>query len=805
MENRRSPESRREDIPARGMLNDEYWSTFTFNSDDYELGPIIGFGASSTVYAAVFTPPSTQPPTSPSVSSTSPNLTSTPQSTHTSSPSGTSGRPHLSIALPAPSILPTALTSRVLERGISSQPQGNRPCAIKVSNSHLSVEQLFKEIRLLALCKHPNILRILATFTLPPDCQRIALVTPLISGGSLAGILDWRSRLATTPKNNHVFKFNIGHKRKEEDHGHAGLEEEEIKTIIKQVLEGLKYLHEKGYLHRDLKAGNLLIDDDGTILLADLGVGGDMNLPPSPVSEKSRRKGVEEIRFGPTAVDGLGPGKAASMTPVEGDWGRRKSFVGTPNWMAPEVILGRRYDSKADIWSLGITVLELAYGSVPGSKNKGKDILARIITDPPPTLDRMGKFSRHMKEFVDSCLIKDPGGRPTSAQLLEHHWLKGVKKKAFLAQSLLDGVPQLAQRQELCRMPTVSSFVSLTSSWDFPTPSHPSSPVKSTLNIPSVRSPSVISYKGDYFASHTHSRSSSFSVMPPSPRVSLRQWAERSASVEGEYAVGLGIRTGSERGKTRSSSATPAYSARKTTSFDLQLPMSTSSSSRAFDGASPMRRGRELWVARSEDSMAQDDERATAPMSPLMEVGKTEAHPAEIPPLNLNESLAGLEIRSDGCKVLSSPELLPTGADEPEIIAPAGIPKETSTEDNNAVPSAAEDVRLPETEAETSITAGQTEYASTDPSDNVLLSRTETILARISSRTANSDHSEKRSWFSRRSSVKKAEKVLMATFGQEKDKGGLGNETALGHSHSIGKTGSWGAVFDKMTAKKGKR
>lgn len=344
------------------------------------------------------------------------------------------------------------------------------------------------------------------------------------------------------------------------------------------------------------------------------------------------------------------------------------------------------------------------------------------------------------------------------------------------------------------RIPTVSSFVSRTSSWDFPTLSRPSSPIKSSLHNPLARSPSIISYKGDYFASHTHSRSSSFSVLPSSPRVSLRQWAERSASVEGEYTVGLGIRTGSEKGKTRSSSVAPTYSARKTTSFDLPRPTSTSS----------MRRGRELGAMRSEDSAAQDDERTMAPMSPLMEVGKTEAHPTEIPPLNLNESFAGLEIRSHGLEMHSSSQPLPARPDDPESIPPVEIPKEISTENDNGA-AAPEIMRMSETREDTSSITRQTEYPNTGASTTDPFSGTETLLARISSRITNSDHSEKRNWLNRRSSVKKAEKMSIATSVHEKDKSGLGNGPAPEHSrsHSIGRTGSWGAVFDKMTGKKG--
>nr|XP_019008065.1 STE/STE20/FRAY protein kinase [Kwoniella pini CBS 10737]OCF46846.1 STE/STE20/FRAY protein kinase [Kwoniella pini CBS 10737] len=481
---------------SRGMMKDECWGDFTSNFSQYELGPAIGFGASSTVYEAIFTP-------SQAIHSTD------AYSTIVTPTTGGKIRPNLSITLPENNKVDI----------------GERICAIKVSSSHPDVELLSKEIRLLGLCRHPNVLRILSTFTLPPDHQRICLVTPLIPGGSLAGILKWRSRLVTSPKH-HRLPFRRGPKKRQdaEDEGNeqkGRLDEEEIKCIAKQVLDGLGYLHQNGFLHRDIKAGNLLIDEDGTILLADFGVG---------------FVGGDDLR-------------------------KRKSFVGTPNWMAPEVVSGQKYDQKADIWSLGITLLELAHGTVPGARYQTSKALSHIISDPSPTLDRsLGGFSRSMKEFIDICLYKDPALRPTAQMLMEHHWLRNAKKPSFLAQSLLTEVPPLTQRQELRRVPTMSSLLSHTSSWDFPNtpnPSLPSSPVKSVLGIPSARSPSIASHL-EYFSSvgRTHSRNSSFSIQPPSPRISLKQWADDTYAYNHNLnsSLSLSLRAGgSERGRKRNS------------------------------------------------------------------------------------------------------------------------------------------------------------------------------------------------------------------------------------------------------------
>ncbi|PKU41887.1 serine threonine-protein kinase 10 [Limosa lapponica baueri] len=225
-----------------------------------------------------------------------------------------------------------------------------------------------------------------------------------------------------------------------------GLTEPQIQVICRQMLEALHYLHSKKIIHRDLKAGNVLLTQDGDIKLADFGV------------------------------------SAKNMKTLQ----KRDSFIGTPYWMAPEVVMCETmkdtpYDYKADIWSLGITLIEMAQIEPPHHELNPMRVLLKIAKSDPPTLSCPSKWcqldtnckgieqtpvafeafpsselltndcvlrSLEFRDFLKTALDKNPETRPSAAQLLEHPFVSKVTSNRALRELVAEAKAEVMEEIE---------------------------------------------------------------------------------------------------------------------------------------------------------------------------------------------------------------------------------------------------------------------------------------------------------------------------------------------------------------------
>lgn len=163
--------------------------------------------------------------------------------------------------------------------------------------------------------------------------------------------------------------------------------------VCKHMLMGLSAMHNFFRMHRDIKSDNVLVDTKGNVKLADFGF-------------------------------------AAEFTQEQS---KRQTTVGTPFWMAPELIQGRKYDQLVDVWSLGITLLEMAELDPPLINEPPLRALLLITVNDPPTFKQPELWSRECNHFLKKCLIKDPKRRATAAQLLMHPFISSACDKAEFA------------------------------------------------------------------------------------------------------------------------------------------------------------------------------------------------------------------------------------------------------------------------------------------------------------------------------------------------------------------------------------
>lgn len=254
------------------------------------------------------------------------------------------------------------------------------------STDSATIEQTQKEVALMGSLSHENVVACLASFVVGSE---LWLVMPLLRGGSCAAIMRSHPEFKNGFKDEHL-----------------------LATILKDVINGLQYFHKDSRIHRDIKAGNILLSETGVAKLSDFGV---------------------------------------SATLLESGFKRtgRRTFTGTPCWMAPEVMESKGHNHKADIWSLGITAMELAFGKPPYADQRPMKVMLMVIQNDPPSKNsysnedkKQDTLGRDFHKFVKQMLKKNPAKRPKAKDLLKDHYLKKAKGHEYVMKRvILSGPP----------------------------------------------------------------------------------------------------------------------------------------------------------------------------------------------------------------------------------------------------------------------------------------------------------------------------------------------------------------------------